>query len=176
MSNNTILEFHIGRGGRFNNQGFLYFVGESKGIAHTSAYGNDVFPPCNDEGETIDEGECLNCNGNEVGLTMEEANSGIGRIDLDGDYDTTYTTYLEDISEKEIQAIIDAERSDLLTIMEKDELLKEEIRLMDLYYSTKRKTNRTTNQMKILNLWREAKSYWDKVIEIREKIKSVNSK
>lgn len=54
--------------------------------------------------------------------------------------------------------------------MNKDELIQEEKRLMDLYYETKRKVNRTSDQSQILNIWDEAKSYWNKAIKIREKI------
>ena len=43
--------------------------------------------------------------GEEVGLTEEEANSGIGTISIDGEYDTTYTIFLSDVSAEELNAI-----------------------------------------------------------------------
>lgn len=43
--------------------------------------------------------------GNPVGLTKDEAESGIGRIDIDGGYDTTYTCYLHDCTEAEAHLI-----------------------------------------------------------------------
>ena len=40
-----------------------------------------------------------------TGLSLEEANSGIGRIDIDGDYDTTYTCRLKDCDLNELKII-----------------------------------------------------------------------
>ena len=45
-------------------------------------------------------------NGNEVGLTQDDVITGVGRIEIDGDYDTTYTKYLSDLDAAEIRAII----------------------------------------------------------------------
>ena len=45
--------------------------------------------------------------GNQVGLTVEEAYStGIGKINIDNDYNTTYTCRLEDCDESELQLIL----------------------------------------------------------------------
>ena len=57
--------------------------------------------------------------GNEVELTEEETNSGVGCINIDNDYDTTYTKYLEDCSEEEIDLIADS------TEWNRDQLLVE---------------------------------------------------
>jgi hypothetical protein len=38
-------------------------------------------------------------------LTKKEAETGIGCINIDEDYDTTYTTLLSDCDEKELKAI-----------------------------------------------------------------------
>lgn len=46
-------------------------------------------------------------NGNGVGLTVEEAQHDTGRIEEDGEYDTTYVCRLEDCSEEEWQLILD---------------------------------------------------------------------
>lgn len=51
------------------------------------------------------EKEYFDGGGNHVGLTEEEAESGIGRINIDNDYDTTYTCFLSDCDEKELQLI-----------------------------------------------------------------------
>jgi len=135
----TIIAFHIGRGGRFNNQGYLTFCGEKK----IGDFTEDLF--CNFENQndfkkrvgfdsSHEDVKCiLDCltdedfdtleenygitkemlgekvyyagNGSAVGLTEKDVESGIGRIDEDGEYDTTYTTYLDDLSEGEIEAI-----------------------------------------------------------------------
>jgi hypothetical protein len=43
--------------------------------------------------------------GNSVGLTLKESESGIGRIDMDGDYDTTYCQLLVDCDANELKLI-----------------------------------------------------------------------
>ncbi|KAB8156132.1 hypothetical protein EZY14_002635 [Kordia sp. TARA_039_SRF] len=93
----TIIKFHIGRGGRFNNQGYTSFVGISR-IDEGDSY-NSLF--LNEE-----TGEYLDCDGNSAELTLEEALTGVGTIDLDGEYDTTYTKYVTDITEKELEIIL----------------------------------------------------------------------
>lgn len=45
------------------------------------------------------------CNGNKVGLSVSEAENGIGSINIDNDYDTTYTCYIEDCDELELKLI-----------------------------------------------------------------------
>jgi hypothetical protein len=117
----TIVAFHIGRGGRFYNGGHLTFLGEGK----ISDYTEDCWPPVkidensdSDLPEPIDdnspEAEWTDCNGNSVGLTNAEYQSGIGRIDIDGEYNTTYTMRLGDIEEdsKEWDAIFADNTSD----------------------------------------------------------------
>jgi len=153
-SNSTICAFHIGRGGRFNNQGFRRFL-DFKGIGD---YTSDLFPTFENERKfkdrfgfdsTGDNQRCIldlisdrdfdelaekfgiteemlgeevyyDGGGNPVGLTVEEAETGIGVIDIDGDYDTTYTCRLTDCDEDELQLIKD---SFLFTILDSDEQL-----------------------------------------------------
>lgn len=93
----TIVKFHVGRGGRFFNAGHKTFLGISR-IDEGADY-NSLFP--NEE-----TGDFLDCNGNSVGLTIEEAATGIGTIDLDGNYDSTYTKYITDISEEELDILL----------------------------------------------------------------------
>lgn len=45
------------------------------------------------------------CNGSQVGLTEREAMAGVGRINIDNDYNTTYTRYLSDCTHEELQLI-----------------------------------------------------------------------
>lgn len=83
---NTIVAFHIGRGGRFNNDGHITFLGQ-----HTiDEFVHDLFI-------SDDEGFYKTESGHNTGLTKEAAESGIGRIDIDGGYDTTYTMRVGDI-------------------------------------------------------------------------------
>lgn len=132
---NTIVAFHIGRGGRFHNSGFLTFLGEQE----IGEFTDDLFidydlssldcPLINAENKDLfyellyeDEFEELNkmfgitkadlgekiyfdSGGNGTELTESEFDSGIGKINIDGEYNTTYTCYLKDCSEMEIKAI-----------------------------------------------------------------------
>lgn len=113
-SENTILCFHIGRGGRFHNPGHLTFEGTKK-ITETSDFSN-LYPPKfkngKDDLKTL-KAEWLDEIGNSVELTNEMIKSGVGRINIDNEYDTTYTTYLSDLNEIQIEAIIEAKPWDL---------------------------------------------------------------
>ena len=88
-----IVAFHIGRGGRFYNSGHLSYIGENT----INYFTNDLFL-------SEDESEYLDLNGEKVGLLVE--NDGIGRIDIDGQYDTTYTTTVGQMTDEEVSAII----------------------------------------------------------------------
>jgi len=88
-----ILAFKIARGGRFNNQGYLYFLGDKD----INEFTNDLF--------LVNE-EYLTSNGDKVGLTEDDCQSGIGKIDIDGNYNTIYTKYSDDLTEKEFEAIL----------------------------------------------------------------------
>lgn len=141
-TNKTIVAFHIGRGGRYHNEGYLSYLG-TEDISH---YVGDLFinyehaekfknrlgyDRCYDDQRCIldlltdndlDELEekfditedqlgdrqYYTCGGSPVGLTQDECDSGIGKINIDNGYDTTYTVYLEDINEDEATAIISA--------------------------------------------------------------------
>lgn len=49
-----------------------------------------------------------------VGLSVKEAATGVGCINLDNDYDTTYAIYLQDVSEQELKLIDAAHHSHLV--------------------------------------------------------------
>lgn len=87
-----IVAFHIGRGGRFYNSGHLSYLGE-KDI-------NDFV-----ENLFLNEDETMYTNGDGDEL-LEVENGGIGSIDRDGGYDTTYCLRVWDLSEKEIDVIL----------------------------------------------------------------------
>lgn len=130
----TIVAFHIGRGGRFNNQGHLSFVG----VHDISYFTDDLFINYENQAKIFNaikgrenlENKYYNCCenddfsffeklgfdlgkkvfydqcGNEVGLTEKEYDSGVGSINIDHGYDTTYTCCLEDCDEDELRLIL----------------------------------------------------------------------
>lgn len=111
MDNKTILSFKIGRGGRFNNEGYLTFLDYDRPIKY---YTDDLFGPikpgATPDDDPIDDyspdAEWTDDQGRSVGLTNAQYESGIGVIDYDGAYKTYYTKYLEDIDEKEAQVVL----------------------------------------------------------------------
>lgn len=118
-SENEILCFHIGRSGRFHNPDHLTFSGTKK-ITETSDF-SQLFPPRykngNDDLRTL-KAEWLDETGNSVELTNEMVKTGVGTINHDHAFDTTYTTYLKDLTENEIDAIMEAKPWDLEYIKE----------------------------------------------------------
>ena len=120
----TILEFKIGKWDAKNryyqNGGGLKFRDESSGIG--SCYEMEqLFPPCFKNGKERKTGEYKDDQGNGVGLTVEMVKSGIGEINLDREFDTVYTKFLDEkLTEKEIQAIFDSNPTDWIFV----ELLK----------------------------------------------------
>lgn len=136
ITQSTIVAFHIGRGGRFHNPGHLSFYGENKIGNYTNylflsfenvlevgkkikgkenlqakfekAIEGDAEAIAFFERIGLGLGEVIytDCNGNPVGLTHSEEQTGVGCINMDNAYDTTYTCFLKDIDESEAQAIL----------------------------------------------------------------------
>lgn len=109
MKTKTILEFKIGKWDAkkkyYQNGGGLFFRGETSGIMASDAMGQ-LFPPCFKNGKERKTGEYTDDQGKGVGLTVEMANSGIGKIDFDGKYHTVYTKFLDEkLTEREIESI-----------------------------------------------------------------------
>ena len=145
MKNRTILAFHIGRGGRFNNAGYLTYKGQKR----IGEFTDDLFTRFQNENEIIEtlsedvrdkfKDLCVDenyillehdfgitkemlgdieyyCGASlqEVGLSRKEVEEGIGKIDIDGDYNTTYTTYIEDCDRSELLALAKSNEWELL--------------------------------------------------------------
>lgn len=90
LNENSIITFRIYGGGGNRRQ---VCIMDERPI---SDYTSDLFSPCDEEGNEI-EGEYTDECGNGVGLTTAEARTGIGRIDIDGDYDTYYAIRVKDV-------------------------------------------------------------------------------
>lgn len=127
---NTLVAFHTGRGGRFNNAGFTKFIGEDKNINYYASLESDIYVNPENHNEILDliKGKenikelYFNNNvlfakrtGIQVGddyyyhfetpLDLPCNNDGTGRLDLDGEYDTTVVTRLGDCDENDILMI-----------------------------------------------------------------------
>ena len=106
----TIIAFKIGRGGRFNNQGHLSCLGETRGIGYLPVF-DELYPHrcVDDEYDLVSpRGEYTDGNGNGVGLFNADVECGIGRIDIDGEYESYYTKYADDLDEVELALINEA--------------------------------------------------------------------
>jgi hypothetical protein len=88
------LTFFIGRGGRFNNQGHLACIGQ----VGPERYTEELFER---DGVFYDEV------GHDTGCTLEDIESGLWKIDLDGDYYTVYTQDITNLSDKEKWAFLE---------------------------------------------------------------------
>lgn len=89
------LKFHTGRGGRYNNPGYVTFTGfESITEGHTF---DDLFP--NDDWSIVrDPAE------NELDFEINE--DGTGYVDDDGYYDSTHVVKENELNKKQIAALI----------------------------------------------------------------------
>ena len=90
-----IVAFHIGRGGRFYNPEHLSYLGEKD----INDFVDNLF--LNEDETMYTDGD-----GNEL---LEVENGGIGSIDIDGGYDTTYCCRVWDLDEREINVILATE-------------------------------------------------------------------
>ncbi len=133
--NQIIVAFHIGRGGNFNNPGYLQYLGENTIGRYTDGltleyenylkfkdrYGwDEILTLLTDNNledlekyfgiteEMLGKRVYFDSNGNKIGLSEKEVEEGIGRIDEDGEYDTTYTRYIDDCTEEEISLILNS--------------------------------------------------------------------
>lgn len=98
----TIVAFHITGGG--GNRRHVKFDGE--GNIYDIALSFNCVPTDADDPKAHWEDSA----GNELSLTNEEAESGIGVLELDGDYDTWYTKRLKDVYRDEEYDAIDDEK------------------------------------------------------------------
>lgn len=132
---NTLVAFHIGRGGRFYNAGHTTFIGENRKIveftdnlfvnyenyneAHEAIKGRDNLEKLLEEATSdnvdakdkfekrtgIDLGNLIYVNHNGDPVGLDFENDGTGCINIDNDYDTTYVLRLKDCDEKELLLI-----------------------------------------------------------------------
>ena len=104
--------FHIGRGGRFNNQGHKTYRNDIEDFQELLRYyADELFEYTEDEdGNQLSNEECCikDCNGNVLVQGLEAMTGETGVLDFDGDYDTSYVKETEKCTDSELYAIIDA--------------------------------------------------------------------
>ncbi len=104
--------FHIGRGGRFNNQGHKTYRNDIKDFQELLRYyTNELFFYTEDEGGNelpAEEWAVKDESGSVLLQGREEIESEIGRLDFDGEYDTTYVCSIDELDDEESALIIKA--------------------------------------------------------------------
>ncbi len=106
--NDTLLWFHIGRGGQFYNPGYISFEGICKGIDSIPSF-CELFSQCDEEGNDLQgEWEYKDETGDGVGLTSTDVKSGVGHIVLERGYNEDYVIRLGNCGDEEVDAILQA--------------------------------------------------------------------
>ena len=102
--NKIIVAFHVGRGGRFNNQGHKSYIGEKDFQDLLNLNDANLFIYNRDwrTGKFITP-FIADCNGNAV--SDDNINSLTGCLNWDNDYNTDYCQYIEECSEDELEII-----------------------------------------------------------------------
>lgn len=106
--------FHIGRGGKNFQPGNIEYLGPNNICYYLGS--NKIFPPESAEDPAA---EWTDCDGNGVELTNEMTRTGIGRINIDGQFDTTYTMRVGEImpNSPEWEALLQAETTEAYETM-----------------------------------------------------------
>jgi hypothetical protein len=107
LNENSVIAFKIYGGG--GNRRKIACLGEHK----IGDFIDDLWAPTDEEGNEI-EGEYRTDTGNLVGLTTEDVRNGIGRIDIDGEYNTIYTKRLGDIDYTDEEAYAMAQSAEFI--------------------------------------------------------------
>ena len=98
------VSFHIGRGGHFNNPGFLTFSDEEDFQDLLRRCGDDLIYEFEDEeGNELPDADCkvYDTGGNEILRGRDVIESKTGRLDFDGEYNTSYVKEFNDLNSTE---------------------------------------------------------------------------
>jgi hypothetical protein len=104
-----IVAFHIGRGGRFHNQGHKSFMPHIKQLSDCFSERCIIFRE-DEEGNPLPDEKWLLIDGGGNVILEGRANieSKTGVLDWDGEYDTDIVQYLSECDDDELRLILDA--------------------------------------------------------------------
>jgi hypothetical protein len=109
---NYIVAFHIGRGGRFHNPGHKSYNNNVKNFQHLLQleYDHLYLHNVDEVGNILPDEEwtMTDANGNVLLEGRDEIESETGILDYDGDYDTDIVKYVEDCDDGELALLYDA--------------------------------------------------------------------
>lgn len=104
-----IVAFHIGRGGKFNNQGYKSFLPYVSKLNDCFSETSIIISEDEDGNELPDEEwKLIDGGGNTILQGRESIVSDTGILDWDGEYDTDIVKYLDDCSDEELEIIYKA--------------------------------------------------------------------
>lgn len=110
---NELVTFEIGRGGMSHNPGYLRFENTDRDIFFEQE--NYIFEKTRNKKGRFCKKYLTDVDGNTLMDALEYSDalqSGCGKLDFDGGYDTIYTKLLAECDNKEIQKIIESESWD----------------------------------------------------------------
>ncbi len=118
MDRQTVVHFHIGRGGRFRNGGYKTFKGvEDMKFQHEYCSVIDT----DEDGNPLPEDEWTLIENASVRVLLEGKDaimSRTGRIEYDDEYDTDIFKFVEDCNEDEIELLQQAIDSNSIEAMD----------------------------------------------------------
>lgn len=102
-----LVRFHIGRGGRFNNQGHKTYIGTARGLS--DCFGDAFIISEDPDGNVLPDKDwqLVDGGGNVILQGRNAIESPVGVLDWDGEYDTDIVRYLSECSDEEYRLIID---------------------------------------------------------------------
>jgi hypothetical protein len=103
----TIVAFHTGRGGRFNNAGHVTFIGEKNFQDLIQMNDDHLFLQDRKNGKFCKK-HYTDLNGTVI-VDAEDFNSLVGTLNFDNDYDTDSACYLDECSEEELRIIANSD-------------------------------------------------------------------
>lgn len=103
----TIVAFHTGRGGRFNNAGHVTFMGEKNFQDLISMNSENLFEQNRVKGR-FSKPYLTDLNG-QVIVEAEDFNALVGTLNFDNDYDTDCACYLDECSDEELRIIAESD-------------------------------------------------------------------
>lgn len=109
MGKTIFVAFHIGRGGRFHNQGHKSFYGECS--LQDIIRDEDLFMVNEDEdGNELPDEEWMvhDGSGNAILKGRDKVTSDTGVLDIDGEYDTYVVYSIDDLDQDDFDMLYDA--------------------------------------------------------------------
>ena len=109
-ANEYIVAFHIGRGGRFNNQGHKSFMPYVSKLSDCINLEKCIILCQDENGNELPDEKwvLLDGGGNTILEGRNNIESDTGILDWDGDYDTDIVQYLDECSQDELEIIYQA--------------------------------------------------------------------